>query len=404
MKKILPVFSFLFGSVLTASATAWLPTPVITGETVGDNGVDIAWTYDDTEEPCNHFQVIVYKMHKATNAETFVLAETDFSHIESTGTMKKHEERGAIWDYLPDCPGWWVKYPQYMNGAIGIDTFQYYPGSDNSDIFGGAYLVSPDYDLSHLTNATVNIETNLANEATSVTGGFVLWAWNTNWWDPKNIDYKPVYGNDYHYTDLANTSWASKAEALVFPNVDDYTDPDQIEEIEAIDKSRSRVMFYGKGFSAYWINNFKISVDMVPGDMVDYGAAIYEVEDRNFTIDTTGDTADDYVYAYEVRPIRLDYDEYRNVTTVRATNYAYSSPRHVIGNFAGIDGIAADKADAEITVRNGMIVIDGAEGQTAKIFNVAGKCVYSGSADAPVALDRGIYIVKVGNTTAKIAL
>lgn len=404
MKKKLPVLSFFLGSVLCASATVWLPTPVITGENIGENGVTISWTYDGSEEPCDYFQVIVYKMHKAAKAETFVLAETDFSHIVSTGTMKKHEERAAIWDYIPGCAGWWAKFPLYMEGALGIDAMNYFVGSDNEDIFGGAYLVSPDYDLTHLTDPRIKVEANLANEAVSVTGGFVLWAWNTNWWDPKNIDYKPVYNNDYHYSDLTNTKWMTKSETLSFPDIDDYTTPEQIEEIEAIDKSRSRVQFYGRGYSSYWINDFKISVDMVPGDMVDYGAAIHDVEGNTFTIDTTGDTADDYVYAYEVRPVRLDHDLYRNVTTVRCTNYAYSEPRHVIGDFAGIDGIDADKAEVEISVRNGMIHIDGAEGQSAQVFNVAGKCVYSGSAGAPIALERGVYIVKAGSTTAKVAL
>lgn len=403
MKKLLLASSFLLGGMLSAGAVVWLPDAVVTSETVGDNGVTINWTFDETVEgPCDHFQVIVYKKHKASAAETFVLAETDFSDIESTGTMTKPEERGAIWDFIPGCPGWWVKFPMYMNGALGIDTFQYFTGSDNADIFGGSYLVSPDYDLTGLTNPTVNVEANLANETTSVTGGFVLWAWNTNWFDPKNIDYKPVYGCDFHYTDLANTSWSHKAEALAFPKVADYTDPDQIEEIEAIDKSRSRVMFYGSGYSSYWIDDFKVTVDMAPGDVIDYGAAIHEVKGNTFTIDTTGDTANDYVYAYEVRPVRLDYDDYRNLTTVRFVNYAYASPRHIVGHFAGINDVVTDGSDVEITTAGGMIVVRGAA--AAKVFNIAGQCVYDGPAEAPIALEHGVYIVKAGEATAKVAL
>ncbi|MDO4320632.1 MAG: DUF6383 domain-containing protein, partial [Bacteroidales bacterium] len=403
MKKFLPVFSFLFGSVLGASAI-WLPTPVITEETVGDTGVTISWTYDDSQEPCDHFQVIVYKMHKATKDESFVLAETDFDYIHSTGTMKEAKCRGAVWDFIPECPGWWAKFPWYMEGAIGLNTFHNYPGSDNSDIFGGVYLASPDYDLSNLANPEIKVEANLANEYYGVTGGFALFAWNTNWWDPKNIDYKPVYNNDYHYTDLSNTKWSAKSETLSFPNIEDFTDPEQIEEIEGIDMTRSRVVFYGSGSFIYWINDFRLTVDMVPGDMVDYGAAIYEVTDRSFTIDTTSDTDDDYVYAYEVRPIRLDYDDYYDATTVRFIDHAHLNPRHIIGKFSGIDGITSDKAETRIFARDGKIVINGAEGLTANVFNIAGKCVYSGTADAPIALERGIYIVKAGDTTAKIVL
>lgn len=403
-KKSLLAAAMLLGGLLGANAVVWLPNPVITEETVADNGVTVSWTYDSSEEPCTHFQVIVYKMHKADKAETFTLAQTDFDYITSTGTMSKKEDRGAIWDYIPECPGWWVKYPLYMNGAMGVDTFMYFAGSDNADIFGGAYIISPDYDLTHLANPSIKIETELGNEATSVTGGFALWAWNTNWYDPKNIDYKPVYGNDHHFTDLASTSWASKSETLVFPDVADYTDPDQIEEIESIDKSRTRVMFYGQGYSAYWVNGFKLTVDMAAGDMVDYGAAIHEVTGNTFTIDTSADTPNDYTYAYEVRPVKLDYDDYRDVTTIRFTNYAYSSPRHVIGQLSGIDDITAADQNVKIYARDGQIIIEGADDSNASVYNVAGQCVYTGAANVPVTLDRGVYIVTAGATKAKVAL
>lgn len=404
MKKILSVFALLSGCALGAGAVAWLPSAVITEETVGNNGVKISWTYDDSEERCDHFQVIVYKMHKATKAEKFVLAEADFSNLESKGTMQKHEERSAIWDFIPSCPGWWLKFPLYMQGGIGVDAAMYFAGSDNADIFGGSYVISPDYDLSHLTNSSINVEASLANEATSVSGGFALWAWNTNWFDPKNIDYKPVVGCDYHYSDLSSYSWADKAETMTFPTTEGVTDPDLVDEIEAIDKSRSRVMFYGRGHSAYWLKGFKISVDMQPGDMVDYSASLHEVVGNTFTIDTSNDTPDDYVYAYEVRPVRMEYDEFRDVTTVRMVNYAYPTPRYIVGNFAGIGDISADNSDVKIFARDGKIVICGAEGLNAKVYNVAGECVYDGSAEAEISLARGIYIVTAGETTAKVAL
>lgn len=403
MKKLLLVSSLVLGGILGAQATVWLPTPVITEESVGKDGVTIAWSYDDSDTPADLFQVIVYKMHKASAPETFVLAQTSFDDIESTGTLKKHEERGALWDFIPDCPGWWVKWPLYINGAMGIDTFQYFTGSDNSDIFGGSYLVSPDYDLSHVANPALKVEAKLANEATSVTGGFALYAWNTNWYDPRNIDYKPIYNNDKHYTDLANTSWATKSETLVFPDPADYTDPDQLEEVQGIDRSRTRLAFYGSGRSALWVDDIKVSIDLQPGDMVDYGAAINEVKGNTFTIDTSADTPEDYTYAYEVRPIRLYYDDSRNVTTVRFTNYAYSSPRHVIGGFSGIGEIEAPASKVQIAARNGQITISGAEGP-AQVFNIAGRQVYNGPADAPIALERGVYIVKACSSTAKVIL
>ena len=137
--------------------------------------------------------------------------------------------------------------------------------------------------------------------------------------------------------------------------------------------------------------------------MVDYGAAINEVKGNTFTIDTSADTPDDYTYAYEIRPVWLEYDDSRDVTTIRFTNYAYSSPRHVIGGFSGIDEIEAPASKVQIAARNGRIIISGAEG-AAQVFNIAGRQVYNGPADAPIALERGVYIVKAGGSTAKVAL
>ena len=162
MKKL--SLGLAMAAIATGAQAYWMPTPEITSE-VSENGkTTIEWTYDDSEV-CTYFQVIVYKMHKAQEDGRFVLASSDFSHIESEGTINNHQERGALWDYLPDNPGWWVRSPLYMGNAMGIDTFNYFAGSDNSDIFGGAYMVSPDYDLTNLSDKTVNVSASLAAEA-----------------------------------------------------------------------------------------------------------------------------------------------------------------------------------------------------------------------------------------------
>lgn len=404
MNKFLLSFTMVIGSLMSAGAVAWLPPAEITGENVANGSVTLTWDYNATEEPCDYFQVIVYKKHKATEAENFVLAETDFSSIESKGTMTKSENRGAIWDFIPECPGWWVKYPMYMNGAMGIDAFFYYTGSDNADIFGGAYMVSPDYDMTNVTSGALKLETSLAAEAISVSGGFAMWAWNTNWYSETNIDYKPLYGCDIHYDDLSTRTWKNVSETLAFPRLEDYSDQEHIEEIQGIDRSRTRVMFYGSGYSVYWIDGFKLSVDLAAGDEIDYGAEIIRAEGNTATIDTSADTENDYVYAYEVRPVRLENDEYRGVTTVRFVDYAYPTPRHIIGHLSGVENVATAENDIRISTRGGMICIEGADNETAQVFNIAGQCVYTGEAGRPISVDGGVYIVRVGEKVAKIVL
>ncbi|MCM1067680.1 MAG: T9SS type A sorting domain-containing protein [Muribaculaceae bacterium] len=403
MKKTLLCLACATLGVASANAY-WLSTPVITSETKEDGKVKIEWTYDDSEEPCNAFEVIVYKMHKATADEHFVLASTDFSHIESKGTITSSEEHGNQWDNIPGCPGWWAKFPLYMDKALGIDTYLYFSGSDNSDVFGGAYLVSPDYNLSGMGDKTITVKASLAAETTSVSGGFAVWAWNTNWFDEKNIDYKPVYNLDKHYTTLAQAKFKDFEEVLSFPNESDFTDPDDLDEIRAYCHDRTRVMFYGNGYAAYWINSFEVSAELEAGDMVDYGASMHRVKENSFVIDTTGDTDTDYVYAYEVIAVVEEHHDFYDTDNVRAINYRYNTPKHVIGELAGVEDVVVSEADFTITTAGGAIIINGAEGLNAQVFSTSGACVYSGSASVPVSLTSGIYIVKVGNKTAKVIL
>lgn len=403
MKKTLLSLALISSGILGANAY-WLPNPVITSEKIEGDKATIEWTYDSSIEMNTGFQVIVYKMHKATAEERFVLASADFMDIESTGTLSAHEERGALWDYVKGAPGWIVRCPLYMNSAIGIDAIQYFPGSDNSDIFGGAYMISPDYDLSKVSSNVLEVKAQIANEATSVTGGFCIWAWNTNWYTESNIDYKPVYGMDYHYDGLSNQSWKDISESPIFPDLSDYTDPDQIEEINSICMDRTRVMFYGSGKSAYWINNFEVAANLQPGDMIDYAAEMHKVEGNSFVIDLSKDTDNDYVYAYEIHAIREDFDDYRNVTTYRAINYPYNTPKNVFGQLTGIEDVTLEESNVAITTDGNNIIIKGAEGLDAQVYTAAGACVYNGPSDRAINLAGGIYIVKAGQKTAKVAL
>lgn len=169
MKKNLLTLAML---ACAAGAYAyWLPTPVITSEKRGDGKVDITWDYDTEHEDArlSHFVVTVYKMHRATADENFILAATDFDYIESKGTMKKSEERGANWDQVFSCPGWWVRFPKYMEKAMGIDAFMYFQGSGDMDTaFIGAYMMSPDYDLSNVTEKKLNVKAQLGDRKSVV--------------------------------------------------------------------------------------------------------------------------------------------------------------------------------------------------------------------------------------------
>ena len=67
-----------------------------------------------------------------------------------------------------------------------------------------------------------------------------------------------------------------------------------------------------------------------------------------------------------------------------------------------IDDVAAD--GVSVTVSGGNIIVGGAgDGAAVDVYNIAGQRVYSGAVK-PVALDKGLYIVRVAGRTFKVAL
>lgn len=394
MKKLL-LATLCAGAMIPAKAMFMLPAPEILTETKEDGKVTVTWK-NDTDEEITNYHVVVYKKHKATAPERFTLAETDFNYIESAGTLSKHEERGAGWDYLPDCPGWYVKFPTYMNQAMGIDTFNNFAGSDNDDIFGGAYMLSPDYDLSGVdaANRKLYVSCSLAKEAESVSGGFALYTWSDDWFDEANYDYKPVSGHDHHYSDLSSTK---------FQDYEEVCEPQ-------IFVNRTRLSFYGEGKSSIWINKFKVDVELGADDVIGYAAELHVLEaqegENSFTIDTSADTDNDYVYGYIIRTVRMDFDDYRNITTMR---FISPCPEvHKIGDeFVGIDEVGADAGTAiKVTAAEGMITVEGVDAATpVEVFDLAGRKVAAGTAATPIAVSaKGVLVVKAASAAAKVVL
>ena len=125
---------------------------------------------------------------------------------------------------------------------------------------------------------------------------------------------------------------------------------------------------------------------------------------REFTIDTTGDTANDKTARYQVMASREDYDDYRQLTTVLFMS-AMNKPSIEVGKgtTSGIGDIAADNDAPTVTAANGIITVSGAD--NVQIYSADGRMVYNGTADSPIALGaNGIYIVRAGSRSVKVIL
>lgn len=407
--KQLVLITLCASATLSASAVYMLPNPEeLTHFIPADSTrIDLSWHNKNADpyDGITHYHVIVYKTHEAKERETFVLADNDFSYIESVGTINKHEHRGGGWANVQGSPGWYVKSPKYMNGAVGIDTYFYYAGSDNDDYFGGAYMLSPHYNLRQLTDPTLHVSASLAAEAVSVTGGFCIYAWSQDFWTEGREHYIPLtgdLGHDHHYDDLSINNFQDYAE--------DCTVVDNEPEIF---NDRVRVCFYGRGYSMYWVDNMKVTVDMEPGDRVRYASAFYEIpavkdEINNFTIDISGDDDKDYVDGYQVRAVRID--PYTDIDTGDTNDYIrFISPDNVppVMITRGLSAVSDHFADNDtplIRVQGSTLFVECADSSLpVNVYDVNGVNVLATSANTAANIaNPGLYIVKAGNVVKKV--
>ena len=70
----------------------------------------------------------------------------------------------------------------------------------------------------------------------------------------------------------------------------------------------------------------------------------------------------------------------------------------------GIDGVTAQD-ELTVTVRGGKIVVEGAPtADVVEVFSIDGRCAYRGKNAVIDGLPGGVYVVRVGKFTQKVAL
>lgn len=68
-----------------------------------------------------------------------------------------------------------------------------------------------------------------------------------------------------------------------------------------------------------------------------------------------------------------------------------------------VESTLADN-DVNVSVENGNIIVYGADNAKVEVYSVNGQCVYNGTATTIPVNTKGLYIVKVGDTTQKVVL
>ena len=359
MKKLLLSVAMLSAAFTSVNAE-WLKVPELTGEQVNKNNVVITWT-PVTDPDCQYiYEVLVYKLHKAKEAETVTLLDENFDYIESTGTMTDYEHgKGYVWDEIKNAPGWTVKSPVYMNGAIGYDCWMNYSGNDNDDIFAGAYILSPQLDLSDVDKFAIRVQCKMAQMKYSSTGAIALYTWNDD--GLLQPDYTIVKGQLNYIDGLVNTGWKDVDLTL---HGDGWAA-----------NSRLSITSPSNCYNPIWIDDLKVTVDLKEGEKLPIPAQQFTVTDGNsLTLDTSDNNDADSYYAYQVRTVYMDpsdgafraFSKYTDMKIIGQTssvkNVKDDNGSSVVETMYNINGVKTDR------LGNGVNILRMSDGTVKKVL------------------------------------
>ena len=73
-----------------------------------------------------------------------------------------------------------------------------------------------------------------------------------------------------------------------------------------------------------------------------------------------------------------------------------------IQEIAGVEDVLIDNVIVKIAIENGNISINGIENPQIEIYNLNGKCIYSGNDTTIPVSDTGVYILRINGKSYKI--
>ncbi len=175
-----------------------------------------------TSTPGANYYVVTGNMsRKVTAGENIVLANADFSGIESTGTVSDPLESEYWYESVAELPGWEFSLACSAEGAFGFMDNAYY-----TMVTGlSASLSSLDYDLSNISEGTAHVSIDVASPGNGMLAGMLTY-------DESQGKYvvASVYGTadvipqEYTNYSFDLTGGSDKSQFVFMTKTDDYAD------------------------------------------------------------------------------------------------------------------------------------------------------------------------------------
>lgn len=326
---------------------------------VTENAFTASWT---SSALATQYYLHILKRHETSNQETYSIIDTDFSEINTAGTIDKpQKELEMTFD-----GDWYANMPVLAEGMIGIN-------NQDIDFFGQAYLQSPVIDLSSCggevkvsftgfgRNGLKNACVRLCNHTTALVFADI---------EGFNVNETP---DSYTFT----LNGGTKASSILITSEDDG------------------IMF---------IDDLKVTIDMPANSSIILPVHTLITPETSLDIGRADLPSEDQIAYYVTASWAVSHKdgEVRQIPEIMSdpSNYVW------VNQSAGINEVASYANNCTVSVSDCTIEIDNPEQHPINIYDMTGQRmsnISSPAAKSHITVNPGLYIVSVGQRSFKLS-
>lgn len=328
----------------------------------------------------DNYTVNLFRIVKpAADMQDVVVLEESFDKIDE-GTV---ENPGTDWISPFDfgakgwaATGWRATQPAWAAGMAGTT-------GTNSWMGTAGLVYTPDLDLSFYDGQGITIDATFVTTVASLQ------------YTPEGAS-EPVTEDEGVFAMLMNSSNLNAPIAsglLETPTVGSNTGRILIRNIPAdADLSKVVIAFMNKSGQKFFVDHAKIMMNVPAG--------------KTMSAPLTSASTKETFHKFENLDPQSDHGYTVSGSTVHdyVTFASETSDMRIVNTSAGIDGIANDETAVIIRGNAGAIVVNAPDDMLTEVYSLTGIKVAEGRGSCTLSTPAGIYIVRVGSHTAKIAV
>lgn len=349
----------------------------VSAKTNNDNTITISW---DAVEGAEYYEITAMRSHEAKTDEVYVLARENFDRLVSPGKPSVPDYKDLpmyeTLDEWTDQPGWIAANPAHINGAYGL--IGYYAQNYGDQVF----LESPTMDL-------------------TAGGGKVkfsadLYAQQIDLYDDCKAEFEM-----YHYV------YEEDGTPLLVRN-DTYSTPSLADEwmnysADLSGGTKESVVSIWATAGYLYIDNIEVSQQLKAGEKVKVPYHNAKSESNEAIIPIT-ELLPGSNLSFTVRAVREIWDSMHFSINEYVKSPASAECVHAV-EMAGIsDAITGETAKAFVT--EGKLTVVNPAGDTVIVTDMTGRVIATETGSRLFVTElpaKGIYVVRAGNATFKVA-